>query len=482
MAGSTTFAGGFGATRGLDLDPPGAAVTGDFATIGRTGTVRATLETGPAALGVVADDTGTTEVDESRAAIPASTVINTGNTKFKYDPPKTDELVSTEYVDGAYEPQRAAVLEADEFKSERGNWVEDARKEIIKKLAQLRRSIALDSADASDSDRTFANRQRQRLFNEIQAEIRKVFGPGRAAVAAAAADDPSTDRDETMAISEVYTGVLTRHAGMLTATDRWTGTDRVFHEDYPVNSAGVAQDAGVLAEVEDVLAALAAADAFAEGFESGGLFASVNTDAEGDMLVDPFPSPSAIFARPRGKLSIVSAATDFTRLGAWSHQVSANAVRALSAQTYTRDDRGRELGAFAYSPLDPTAAYTSVTSRLYPARGAAGYVTASYAGETVAAQQDLFYKGAVEATVFWDPTTVTDSKIRVTISDFAETETDAPLEFGRRVEVESLRWTADIDTEDGVLKFSTSDAVQLRGQRLGGCLPLQAELRRPAKA
>ena len=471
VVGSTTFAGGFGATRGLDLDPPGAAVTGDYATIGRTGNVRATLETGPAALSVVADDAGTTEVDESRAAVPVSTVINTGNTKFKYDPPKTDELVPTEHVDGAYEPQRAAVLEAGEFESERGNWVDDARKEIIKKLAQLRRSIALDSADASDSDRTFANRQRQRLFNEIQAEILKVFGPGREAVAAAAADDPSTNRDETVAISEIYAGVLTRYTGTLTAVDRWTGTAGVFHEDYPVNSAGVAQDAGVLAEIEDVLAALADADAFADGFESGGLFASVNTDAEGDMLVDPFPSPSAIFERPRGKLSIVSAATDFTRLGAWSHQVSANAVSALAAQGYTRDDRGRELGAFAYSPLDPTAAYTSVTSRLYPARGASGKVTASYAGETVAAQGDLFYKGAVEATVFWDPTTVTDSKIRVTISDFVETETDAPLEFGRRVEVESLRWTADIDTEDGVLKFSTSDAVRYVASGLGDVSP-----------
>ena len=51
VAGSTTLAGGFGAMRGLDLDPPGAAVTGDYATIGRTGDVRATLETGPAALG-----------------------------------------------------------------------------------------------------------------------------------------------------------------------------------------------------------------------------------------------------------------------------------------------------------------------------------------------------------------------------------------------------------------------------------------------
>ena len=473
VAGSTTLAGGFGAARGLDLDPPGAAVTGDFASIGRRGDVWATLETGPAALAVVEDDANTMNVDESRAAIPASTVINTGNTKFNYNPPRTDESVPTEYVDGAYEPQRAAVLEDGEFESTRGNWVEDAHREIAKKLAQLRRSITLDSGDASASDRTFANRQRQRLFNEIQAEIRKVFGSGRAAVAAAAADDPSTDRDETVSISEIYTGVLTRHEGTLTATARWTGSDGVFHEDYPVNSAGVAQDAGVLAEIEDILAAFANADRFADGFESGGLFASVNTDAEGDMLVAPFPSPSAIFERPRGKLSIVSAATDFTRLGAWSHQVSANAVSALAAQSYTRADRGRELGAFAYSPLDPTAAYTSVTSRLYPARGASGKVTASYAGETVAAQQDLFYKGAVEATVFWDPTTVTDSKIRVTISDFAETETDAPLEFGGRVEVESLQWTADIETEDDVLKFSTSDAVSYVASGLGDVSPFK---------
>ena len=481
VAGSTTFAGGFGAMRGLDLDPPSAAVTSDYAAIGRTADVWATLETGPAALGVVADDAGTTEVDESRAAVPASTVINTGNTKFKYDPPKTDELVSTEYVDGAYEPQRAAVLEVDEFESTRGNWVAEAHAEITKKLAQLRRSIALDSGDASASDRTFANQQRQRLFNEIQAEIRKVFGPGRAAVAAAAADDPSTDRDETVAISEIYTGVLTRYAGTLTATDRWTGSAGVFHEDYPVNSSGVAQDAGVLAEIEDVLAALADADAFASAFASEGLFADLNTDpdTESRRFIDPYPRPSEMFDRPRGKLSIVSAATDFTRFGAWSHQVAANAVTSLSAQTYARDDRGPEFGAFAYSPLDPTAAYTSATSRLYPARGAVGNVAATYAGETVAGQGDLFYKGAVEATVFWDPTTVTDSKIRVTISDLAETETGDTLQFGRYVtdsegnvgpgiaEVGSLTWTANIETDEGVVKFSSSDPVRVAPSGLG---------------
>ena len=186
-----------------------------------------------------------------------------------------------------------------------------------------------------------------------------------------------------------------------------------------------------------------------------------------------------MFDRPRGKLSIVSAATDFTRFGAWSHQVSANAVSALSAQTYVRDDRGREFGAFAYSPLNPTAAYTSTTSRLYPARGAAGNVAATYTGETVAGQGDLFYKGAVEATVFWDPAEVTDSKIRVTISDLSETETGDTLQIGRYVtdgegnlgpgilDVGSLTWTADIETDEGVVKFSSSDSVRVAPSGLG---------------
>ena len=451
VAGSTTLAGGFGARRGLDVELPSAALKGDFAAIGRTGDVWATMEEGPAALAVVEDDMGTANIDESRAAIPMSTVINTGNTKFKYNPPRTDESTPTEYVDGNYEPQRAAVLEEDEFELERGNWVAEAHKAITQKLGQLRRSIALDSADASDSDRTFANRQRQRLFNEIQTEIVNVFGP-----------DPRA---------------LTRHTGTLTATDRWGGTSS-FHEDYPVNAAGVAQDAGVLAEIEDVLAAFADANAFADGFESGGIFASVNTDAEGNMINAMFPTPSAIFKRPRGKLSMVSATTDFTRFGAWSHQVSQNAVSALSAQTYVRSDRGQEFGAFAYSPLDPTAVYTSTSSRLYPARGAAGLVTASYVGETVAGQGDLFYKGAVEATVFWDPTEVTDSKVRVTISDLAETETDLPLQIGRHQtdaegnlvgveEVGSLTWTANIETDEGVVKFSSSDPVRVAPSGLG---------------
>ena len=144
-----------------------------------------------------------------------------------------------------------------------GDWDEqriaDVRAEIVKKLAQLRRSIALDGADASASDTRFVNDQRQRLFDEIQAEIQKVFGPGRA-------DDPATtDTDE-----EIYTGMLTRAATARTSDAKWTA-----HADYPVNASGVAQDAGVLGEIEDVLEAFADSEAFADALGSGGIFAGL---------------------------------------------------------------------------------------------------------------------------------------------------------------------------------------------------------------
>ena len=181
-----------------------------------------------------------------------------------------------------------------------------------------------------------------------------------------------------------------------------------------------------------------------------------------------------MFQRPRGKLSIVSAGTDFHALRRVEPpSVIERRERPVGPDIRTRDDRGPEFGAFAYSPLDPTAAYTSASSRLYPARGAASNVTASYAGETVAAQGDLYYKGAVEATVFWDPATVTDSKIRVTISDLAETVTGETLQVWPNMtdsegnvdpsigEVDSLTWTANIETDEGVVKFSSSDPVRV---------------------
>ena len=454
VVGSTTLAGGFGATRGADSDPPGAAVTGDLASIGKTGAVFASLERrpGPALPAVMATD------NTRRTAVPLSKVINTNNATFTYNAPVMYDAAGAEYVNGNYTPARATVLEDQDWEGVKGNWVSDARAEIVKKLAQLRRSIALDGADASAADTKFANDQRQRLFDEIQTEIQKVFGPGRAAAAG------------TPPVTEIYTGVLTREGTARTTDTKWTA-----HTDYPVNGSGVAQDAAVLAEIEDVIEALGSADAFATALADGGIFAATRTASAPLFPADMggYPSASAIFGRNRGKLLIAADDTAYTRLGAWRHQVSEHAADALSTQSYTEMSRGLELGSFAYSPLDPTAAYSDASNRLYPASGAGETVSATYAGKTVAAQGDLFYRGDVEARVYWSPSTVTDSEITIEISDLEETVTGDTLQVGNRVlandnprpglkDVESLTWRVPI-TNSGTVKFGddTSRSVQV---------------------
>ena len=457
VAGSTTLAGGFGAARGADTEPPGAAVTGDLASIGKTGSTWARLERKPATVAArVSNPDATPPVTvaaaDVRPALNSPNVLNTGNAKFNFVPQPPDTPAGhpngqgDEYVVGNYTPDRAAVLEDQDWEATKGNWVADARAEIVKKLAQLRRSIALDGADASDSDTQFANDQRQRLFTEIQNELKTIFGPGRAA---------------SGGDSEIYTGVLTRETTR-DPSDGWTA-----HVDYPVNSAGVAQDAAVLAEIEDVIEALASADAFARALADGGLFAATRTGSA-DLFTNGYPGAGAIFGRARGKLLIAADDTAYTRLGAWRHQISEHAADALSTQNYPRGDRGLELGSFAYSPLGPTAAYSDANNRLYPASGAAGTVSATYAGKTVAAQNDLFYRGDVEARVYWSPTTVADSEITIEISDLEETVTGDTLQVGNRVavsqtddtprpglkDVESLTWRLDI-TNSGTVQFSS---------------------------
>ncbi len=469
--GTTILAGGFGAERGPDRPAPGTGVTGDLAEIGRRGDAWSTMEAGPALLAAVADD-DETDVNEARPKLIASTVLNTGNTKFKYVPQAMDTAAAAadwdanEYVKGNYEPQRAAVLDTDEYEASKGNWVADARAEIVKKLAQLRRVIELDNADASTGDRQFANDQRQRLFDEIQAELANVFGASRAAIE----DDPST-MDENEMVPEFYTGVLSRASAAREGDANWTG-----HTDYPVSTSGVAQDASVIAEIEDVLEALGDADAFADALGNGGIFA----DAK-DSRITPYPSASAMFGRPRGKLQMWTTTTDYTRLGAWRHQVSAYAADSLKLQTYERADPDRvELGAFAYSPLAPTAVYSSADHRLYPAAGSNQTVSATYAGRTSAAQGDLFYEGAVEARVFWDPSDVEESEVKLTITDLVDTASGDPLQYGYAgpdpdepdhvlgtTDVESLTWTAEVKN-DGTVTFESMNPVAVTIDTIDG--------------
>ena len=168
--------------------------------------------------------------------------------------------------------------------------------------------------------------------------------------------------------------------------------------------------------------------------------------------------------------------------------VAEDAVDNLSTQTYARADPDRvELGAFAYSPLDPTAEYSSESDRLYPATGANSTVTATYAGRTAAAQRDFFYRGDIEAKVFWDPSDIGDSRVTVTVSDLQDTDSGDPLQFGYLAPANalvdedlagagagvSLKWTAEV-TNSGEVQFKSTDPVSgdapYRPACGGGCV------------
>ena len=290
--------------------------------------------------------------------------------------------------------------------------VEVAREEITKLLGRLRGVIALDGPDASASDTKFANDQRQRIFDDIQEQIRThLLGPERGL------DLLTRGRDATR-----DSGVLDpSDTTALGATAMWTA-----HTDYPV-SGGVAQDREVLTRIEDVLTALADFDAFEDAFEEGGIFhGKKDTGFTSGSGVDP--SASAMWNKSPTRMLLVADSTNMTRMGAWQIHTSAYAAHRLSSWrsgTYSGYYKIAEYGEpFAYSPLEQTD-YDSTTG-VYP-----GGVLATYRGRTVAVQHTVFYEGDVEARVQWDPSTVSGD-LRVEVSELRSRTGSAsgPLQHG----------------------------------------------------
>ena len=281
--------------------------------------------------------------------------------------------------------------------------VEVARKELTRLRGVLRSVIALDSADSSATDRQFANDRRQELFTQIQNQLtEQVFG--------GTSDELNVFRTRAAAAS---------------TSSAWTA-----HRDYPVNGAGLAQDAQLLSDIDDVIAALSSEYALDEAFDSGGVFAERNAAREyngvlyespgleskalgndddgnamgreitevGEDLVLP---ASHIFNKARVRLLLVTEATNFTRLGAWTQQGS-----NYAADTFKGTDevsRGRNgfhtthqrPEPFVYSPLEQVE-FSSAADRAFPAGTAA-----TYRGKTVAVQHTVFYTGDVELNVRW---------------------------------------------------------------------------------
>ena len=350
----------------------------------------------------------------------------------------------------------------------KGTHVSEVRAEVIKQRGRLERLMALD-----DIGGAFANDGRQEIFTAIQGEMRKIFGPGSEAVR------------NTVTGELIYpgfsTGILTRD-GNATATAQPLGDKWTAWLDYPVNSSNDPQDREVLAEIDDVIAALEDFESFEAAFDTGGVFAgqSGNPVVAAQALSD-------IYNRPKARLLLWTGTTDFTRFGAWRKQESAFAGAPLIESP---DPDSRPLGgtgAFAYSPLDPTQVYLTANQREYPANGSTN-VLARYAGGTVAAQNDQFYRGNVEARVQWNAGEV-GGEVRVTVSDLQSTDPRyGRLQFGRAdlvdprflPEVKSLTFAATIANYAGnVLGFAgyfndvvvDVDTVQ-GGTPRGGTSPL----------
>ena len=358
--------------------------------------------------------------------------------------------------------------------------VSEVRAEVIKQRARLQQLINLGDVDA-----TFANDRRQEVFSAIQAEMRKIFGPDIPEIRAARVEDGvTTPGAGPVVVPGFNTGVLTPDSGAVETPQaiegKWTAW-----LNYPVNSSNDPQDREVLAEIDDIVAALENMEAFEAAFDSGGVFAGQSTNP-----VVASASLSAIYSRPKSRLLLQTGKTDFTRFGAWRKQESPFAGAGLidSSDPDSRPFGG--IGAFAYSPVAPTRAYEAADQPQYPASGSTN-VLARYVGSTVAAQNNQFYRGSVEARVEWNAAEV-GGQVRVKVSDLRSTNPAfGALQFGRAdlvnsavlPEVKSVTFAGEIANygdDRSVLGFSSDlDDVSVELDTVdgrlvqGGASPLQ---------
>ena len=318
--------------------------------------------------------------------------------------------------------------------------VETAREEITKLHNQLQKVIEL-------GDDAFANEQRQRIFDDIQAQLStEIFGP------------------------RVAPGLTTSSALGGAAAAHWNAS----HTDYPATASGVAQDRTVLAEVEAILEALADEDAFTEAFVSGGIFEGLNTfDSTWPQVDDTVTPADFIFNKEKSRMLLTVDTTDFTRFGVWirhtSEYASHNKNRWAAYFAYDGYRVQRTYGEpFAYSPLDQVT-YASHTDFAYPGRGASGPVRATYSGTATALQHTLFLTGGLEATVYWDNDAVSGAlsveftnpgsgSLRHGLRDYPNPDRGNSLTKPKpgTYDVAALVYTADITSTDNKIGFTGS--------------------------
>ena len=386
---------------------------------------------------------------------------------------KFDIDLDTLFAEGYPLPEQTDTLSSqatDIFVPSGGTHVERARTEITRLRRVLGSVIALDSAEATDTDRKFTNDRRQTLFTQIQKQL----------------------TDEIFGGTNANLGIFgSRASAERGGDDLWTA-----HVDYPVNNAGQPQDSQLLADIDAVIAALQSQGALEAAFQSGGIFDGQNenrtytgsfgggyearlvtvtaenfeeqlgTDAWllgrtyldtrandqfmasdlkelliGSRKIETFPGEvtlpiSHIWNKAKARALIVTDTTDFARFGMWSGH---NSRFAMESGRTTAGWRGYknfyetrlDPEPFAYSPLEQVS-YRGADDSAVPTG-----LTATYRGRSVATMHEEFMTADAEARVSWSDSwsAGTDPKIgelKLTISNIESRGGFDALRFGLR--------------------------------------------------
>ncbi len=277
------------------------------------------------------------------------------------------------------------------------NQVDLARAEIERLMSQLNAFIALDNDDATEADTLLANKNRAEIWASVNTTIERYLFNNKTPVL--------DETDSANANVTVANWGMTKNNG------------------YPVSSGGNALDSEALAEIQDVLDALASQSALADAFEEDEIFDGLNLartaggNAKTGVNLGALEPTGDIWGRRESRVQWRLSSTEYTRFGVWRKQVNKHAVAEY--ETRSGDDADGP-GRFAYSPLAQTS-YASTLDPSYPAGG-----VADYTGETLAIQNGDFYSGTIAVRVEWAATSV-GGDLAAVISDLENVGNGDPL-------------------------------------------------------
>ena len=327
-----------------------------------------------------------------------------------------------------------------------GNHRETALEELTRLRNTLQKWVAFDDADASDADVLLANQQRLKVIEEATDVIdEELFGKAQILN-----EDGVVERaGEKVRVDPAkwVNRTITESPGrQILAPDTESG--------YPGVDSGRPQDAAVLARLDAAIEALSDRDAFADAFESGGIFAGAYSFETNDPTPDPeFPhdrekdipdpykdatvglaqglTPDQIWNKGRVRLGILTETTDFTRFGVWHGYYSRYAsddtlkdpntdfFQEGSYDALTQEPEYQVYEGFAFSPLDTTD-YSGAAATDFPSDA-----TMTFVGSTVGAVRFNMYTGGVEARVRWSDAWAADADkvgdLSLTLTDLEST-------------------------------------------------------------